>query len=515
MTLISSLNIAQQAITANQAAITVISNNIANMDNSSYSRQGISLSEVINYTPASGNPISIANSLSGVEVTEIKRYSNSYLQKYFWQENTTNEYYKKYASMGASVQNYTNELNDTGLSDAISKFYDAVDSLNDSAEDYTARQTYVSAAQNLCTTFNTYSSSLTELRTSLVGNPTESGSLESSDMAGYTSEVNSLLDQLADINFNIIKTNSLNGTSSSSLLDQRDAIIDELSGYLPVTVAENSNGTMDVSISNTTLVKGNTVKGYLGLTSGDLDTPAIVNIVDPSNSSIKIKENINDSINNGSMGAILDMCGSDSTKYTISGVLDQIDNMAQGFADIMNEIQLSTTTGDGTTPMCLTSDGKALKVATEALFVSDTGTTTGITAGNITLNADIVSNPYEIAAARVTDTTKTSDISNSTNATAMVETRNTSYSGLGSSTIEGNLAKIAAEVGTYQSKVESSYKTQTSVLSSVSTQLAGETGVDLNEELVDLVKFQRAYQAASRIFSVCNDLLDDLMNLGK
>lgn len=528
MSLVSSINIAQQALAVNQAAITVTSNNIANIDNENYSKLRVNLAESINYTPSAGNAVSVANSLSGVKITDVERYANSYLQKYYWSENSTYNYLNQYTTIAANIEDLVNELNDTGLSKSLDKFYLAVDSLNDNPSDITARQSYLSAAENLCSTFNNYSQSLSDIQSSLVGDYNVSGDVDNSEIAGYTGNVNTLLDQLATVNFDIIKTNS-GETSSSALKDQRDAIISKLTMLIPVDVQENDNGTMNVSLGSHKLVSGKNVVGYLSAVTGTETEPAVIRIIDPKDSTNILAPNVNEDIDSGKIGAILDACGNDPTKLTVSGVLAGLNTLASSFADIMNTIQLGDPENDNSVAMCMTADGKSIQASTNSIFVSDSTTnlSTGINAANIQINSNVINDPYQIAAARLTETQYTdfvatgkhaSDTGNNSNSTIMVESRNTSYSGVGSlgtATIEGYLSNLVLDAGTKVESLNSDFKNQGLILTEVESNLSAATGVNLDEELTDLIKFQRAYQAAARLFSVCNELMDSLMSLGK
>ena len=571
MSLISSLNIAQQALSANQAAITVVSNNVANVDNKNYSKLNVELASVVNYTPSSGNPVSIANSLSGVEIADINRSTDTYLQKYYWEENSTASYLNQYYSVASNIEDIVNELNDTGLSKALTTFYQAVNALNSNPTDITARQNYVSASENICYVFNNTYNSLTDLQQSLVGNYNEPNSINASSIADQAEEVNTLLDQLADVNSSILKTNSRT-SSSSALLDQRDAIISSLTSLIPVNVVENSNGTVNVSLGKNDLLLSVTVKGNLQTTTGTASQPAVINVIDPNDNSV-IDANINSSISSGSIGAILDACGgATSTNFTINGVMSQLNTLAATFSSIMNNIQTGDPTGDKSIAYCLTSDGSKLQVATENIFTSSsaasntttntrataagdkagttistatdaagnattttttltlntstnqttvtTTITSGISAGNISVNSNMDSNPYLIAAGRLTPeeynnfSKYETSTGNNDNATLIMNSRNTKYEGLGNLTVESYLASAASGAGIKVASIESDLENQELVLNQVETSLASAKGVNLDQELIDLIKFQRAYRAAARVFNICNELLQGLINLG-
>ncbi|MDD3437256.1 MAG: flagellar hook-associated protein FlgK [Candidatus Gastranaerophilales bacterium] len=527
MSLVSSLNIAQQALSVNQAAITVISNNIANVDNENYSKLRVELADVINYDYLA-DPTTQANSLNGVQISQIKRYSNAYLQSYYWSENSTASYYEKYAQIASNIEDIVNELNDTGLSNALSKFYDAVNALNETPTDKSARENFVSCAENVCSVLNSYYNSLTNIKENLVGDYQTADSVQNSEIGNNIKTVNDLLDRLANVNENLLKTGTL-GISSNSLLDERDALISELSSYINIDVDLQTSGAASVSLGSYRLVNGSEVVGYLDAATGTASKPAQINIVNSEGTTLYA--DINNSITGGKIGSILDICGSSTIDFTISGVIDQLNTIAQSFANIMNDIQTGDPEGDGTTALCLNAAGTQLILATENIFLnSETGLRTNITAGNISMNSAIIADSNLVAAARVTisGTTPLSyyqdDIGNNANSTLILASRDTTYStttytpsvvNLGGQTLEGYLATFASTVGYDVDSINNSLSTQATVLNEIESQLQSETGVNLDEELSDLIKFQRAYEAAARVFSTCNELLEELINLGR
>lgn len=523
MSLISSIGIAQSGLSASQAAITVVSNNIANVDTAGYSKLKVNLASVINFTPSAGNTTAEANSLGGVQISDVERYSNSYLQNYYWRESSSYSYLSEYSSIASNIEDLVNELNDTGLAKAFSDFYNAADALNDNPSDITARENYVNQAKNVCSVFNTMASNLNNVKKELVGNPSLPGSIENSKISSNIDEVNGLLDQLAEVNNDIIKTNS-GTTSSTSLLDQRDALITKLTKLIPVKVSEKSNSTVDISLGEYDLVNGIKVSGYLRVNSGTASEPAIVSIVNPGN--IEVAKNINNSITSGTIGAILDVCGSAaSSNFTVDSVMKQLDTLASNFAGILNNIQTNApgdTDNDGTTPLGIDKETrKLIDVSGYTMFMSNDTTNPVIKASNISINNDIIEDPYLVAAARLNttptppDTYSADAIGNAKNSEAILKTRTSAYGGLGHQSFEDYLTNIVTNVGNETKSLNTSYKNESLVLSQVETSLQNATGVNLDEELVDLIKFQRAYQASARVFNTCSELLEELINLGR
>lgn len=523
MSLVSSMNAAQQALTVNQAAITVVSNNIANIDTPGYSKMRVNLASVSNYTPSQGNTISLAESCSGVQIASITRYSDTYLQNYYWQESSTSSYLDKYAALASNVEDLVNELNDTGISQALSSFYSAANALSSDPSDITARENFMIQAQNVCNVFNAASKNLTAIRTGLVGDPAQPGTLDSSEVSNQVNSINTLLDQIAGINQDIIKTNS--GTDySSTLLDKRDTLITQLKTLISADVTQNSNNTVNISINGYKVVESTDLNGHLKASVGTAADPATISIVDAKTGLNTIVANINGAITNGSLAAVLDMGGSDPAKFNVAGVITNLDTLASTFAAELNKVQ--TTVIGGKDPMCMDGVTKQLILSTPTnfLFVNKDTTPTAvtvatsadnITAANIRINLALQNDPYLVAAARVTPPATVTDIGNNSNMSLYMGTRTTSYGGTNNASFEKYLSNMVGNIGTQAQNFTNNADNEKAVLQKVENNLQSAVGVNLDEELVDLMKFQRAYQAASRVFDVCNQMMEELVNLGR
>ena len=97
----------------------------------------------------------------------------------------------------------------------------------------------------------------------------------------------------------------------------------------------------------------------------------------------------------------------------------------------------------------------------------------------------------------------------------MLETRNIKQSALNGQSIEDYYSSLLGKIASAGDSAKTLYDTQSDVVESLENQLDSSFGVDLNEELVDLVKYQTAYAAAARVFTTVNSCLDTLVSLGR
>ena len=196
--------------------------------------------------------------------------------------------------------------------------------------------------------------------------------------------------------------------------------------------------------------------------------------------------------------------------------MNGLNKLAQSIATIFND--LNTRNG----AYCINPNDTSKLKATDAdnlIFVGPDGTTAaGITAGNIQINSELLTNDgcWKLSCAYFDDITNFDEnaVGNAQNVEAMIGTRNEKNALLNNTSIEEFYTSLVGKVASAGSNISSLADTQDQVIQSIESKIKDSTGVDLNEELVDLVKYQTAYQAAAQVFNTCNSCLDVLMSLG-
>ena len=513
MSLSASMNIGLGALNVNQAAINVVSNNIANMNTQGYSKQRAELENLKGYS-AIANSAGKSNYIgNGVTIAKISSYRDIYMDRNFRTENSQyklNETLYEYAS---NIETIMNEYKDGGIKNALEKFYDAAQSLASDPSNSVYRTNFATQAQNVGKMFNSLHSSLSEKRAEIVGDVNAPGSLASSMTGVAVDEVNEKLQSLADLNYKIIIAEA-KGNGSASLRDERSRLLDEISSQIPTTVTENTNGTVNLYIGDMRLVKGAKLECTLEATVGDDTTPAVINILDDQGN-VKFA-NVNDKIDGGQIGAYLKMGSSEPNTLSYANVISQLNQLASGFANDLNSIQKYTNGNMQAMKIEVDAATGELKLAqaTEDLFVSSDGNP--IDASNIKINDVILSNPNEIAAARVDITNYDEfEVGNSDNIKLMIEARDTNNANLNNTSVDKFLTSIVSNIGTKTANIKSDYEVNQSTKTVVENERQNKIGVNLDEELMDLIKYQTGYQAASRIFNITSELMMTLVNLGK
>ncbi len=545
MSINSALTMAVNAMQVNQLAFNVVQNNVSNMNTEGYSKQRVNLATRALGGSHALNTQTQAYRNAGVQIASISRYSNEYLAEYGRNNNSKLAYFSTAAEISNHITTLVEELSDGGLSKAFDDFYTAATNLQQKPTDKTSRTDYIEKANNVAILLNSKYKDLTDYRTTLVGDGT-GASMDASQLADNVNKANGLLEDLVQINKQIVSSGTLN-SAANNLYDQRDSILSELSNYLDITTKVDNNGVATVSLGDRELVRHTTLTAKFSMEANNTiedDQRVTINLVDADGK--LLKANINDQIQGGSIGAILDMGGKSDTDLTVQTAIDLLNNLAQGFAETLNSIQKQGWNADGTPDknakdfaMAISTDADGnmiLAAPTEDLFVTNDGSNI-LTAGNISVNNILRTDSDKLAVAKVssedvdndftqitvdgntfwtlTDKTNRKGVGNGKGMIDVLNTRNsTTNSKLSNLAPEDFLMSGISKIGIQAGSIENQGTSQESIVKSIEDRLMSETSVDLNEELTDMIKYQRSYQASARVFNACCDILNTLVSLG-
>jgi len=506
---------AQRALSLNQAAIDIINSNVANMNTAGYSKQRLEISQAINVSPYQ-NPIDATQSGMGAIIDSVSRNRDVFLDNSLRKETTDLNYYKEYTNNAIQLENIVNELDDTGLNKTLNDFYNSLSQLASNPNDYVIRNSVVQNAITLTTTFNNTYTSLQNAKTGLVGDITQPDTLAQSKLSIDINDLNNKLSAVANLNKQINLSTS-QGMTPNALLDQRDQLLDQISEYIPINITNESNNTVTLKLGSVELVKGNERTGFLEIQAGlTNDNPSIVQIKNDGGSTLS--SNAYSLITSGKIGATLQVGGSDASKLTIKGLIDSLNTLASEFANAVNTIQTGGRYIDSSVnPKELSNnttnpiDGTLPLDADPEDFFVDSDSSGTITAGNISVNAVISDDPYQIAAAALTsDFTETGDGSN---ALSMSQARNQSIALLGGATTQGYITNFTGRLGTQSKNVQDNYDIKNNILQQVIQKRESVIGVNLDEELTDLVRFQRSYEASAKVMQTISQTLTTIINM--
>lgn len=523
MSLNVSLGIAERALQVNQYALNVVSNNIANMNTEGYSKKTVQLEESYPYKVVlNGKQYSMG---TGVQIADIVSQRSAYFDDYFRSQSTDASYYSELANGASTITNILNELGDTSLQKTFEDFYNSFETLATNPANSTYRLQVIEKAKTLVNQFNNLYKRLMNERNLMIGDTTDlTGiSLQNSATNITVNDINTKLSQITQLNNNMLMADD-----PTSIIDARNMLLDELAAELPITTQTNLNGTISVYLGNQALIQGNKQVGKLELaqnytdttfTKIDEDNPIKIQILDMDGNIVN--DNANNLITSSKLGAYLTLGSTQANTLSYNNVLKELNLIANTFATSMNNLQLNSSSAGS--PMAISIDAstgkKTLTPSTKALFAANDGTST-ITAGNITLNPEINDNYNLIAAARVlTDSdgnpVDPNAIGNSNNALLMADDFDASQYALGGVSINTYYNNMITKAGAQANAIDLQDGIQGDIVKQINTDRVSIMGVNLDEELADMIKYQRAYEAAARIFTAASEMMQLLTRLGQ
>lgn len=451
MSISSIMENSKQGVMANKYAIEVTSENIANVNNENYTRR------LATFTNISSNS-SQFGTLTGSNVSdELLRVRNSFVDSQFLEQNPNLAKYTMDTELFTQIEDIFAEPGESGISEHLDEFWSAWGDLSNDPESETARMVVVDKAVALEKAFNRVNSDLVNLKDNIA-----------TSLKGNIEDINSKLNALAQINTQISANNS------DALMDERDTLVSELSEYFEIQTTEGNHGEITVAVGGQILVSNDTVNELVVSTE---------NVGNSYELNVKI-ENGNDSIDiqSGEIGSMLSIANDYIPDYQ-----ERLDNVAVNLANEVNSIH---------------EKGYDLEGHTGINFFDEN--ING--AGNFSVNDLIEDTPYLIATSD-----KLGESANSNIAKAINELQNQET--LNGISINNYYSAIATDIGEKVQKSTDLMESQETIITTIQNQQDSESGVSLDEELVNLSTYQQAYQASAKVLETVQDLVDSILAL--
>ncbi|HET7108443.1 MAG TPA: flagellar hook-associated protein FlgK [Candidatus Acidoferrum sp.] len=453
----ASLNIAIGSLLAEQGAIQTTSNNIANVNTPGYSRQRANFSET--------SPIQIGTLTlgTGVQLQDVTSLRDAILDLRVNQETQQQGKLNAFLGGGQQIQALFNETTGTGLQGPLSAFFNSFQQLSVNPNDPTARQSVITAAQNLAHTLNQTSDNLTTQQ-------------QNTDLAVKQSvtQINSLTNQIAQVNLQVAAAVG-SGANPGVFVDQRQQLINQLSNYVDVSTVDAGGGSVTLTTSaGTPLVVGGQ---SFALTTQPNPVTGFQDIYSSGN-------NITSQITAGQLAGQLQI-----RDQEIPSVRNSLDALAYNLSNAVNTQQQAGFDLNGAAGGPLFTPLTQQAGAASALKVS-------------------ISDPNKIAASGGPAPGNPGD---NTNANALLALQNQHL--VNGQTPLAFYGGIVFQVGNDVSSAQTQQQSGSLVLQQIQNLQGGVSGVDINEEAANLVRYQNAYQASAQVTSVINTLLQTTINM--
>ena len=439
---------------AAQAALNAASQNIANLQTAGYTRQGVLLSSL-------GATAGVRSAGNGVEVSALLRFADAYKSQQMW---------RAASDQGArsQTQPYLTQLervmgdDASSISNGLDGFFAA---LNAAAVDPTStplRQQIITAADAMSQRFNSISTVMSNQLLSV-----------HQQRAAIVPQANTALQNIAALNQRI-STSTASGTNVSSLMDARDQLIDGLAAQMGIEVLDQPDGSRNVSLkSGQPLVIG----GMAGTLSSALTATGDQTLtLDFAKSSFTL-----DTVAiGGQMGGL-----GEFEQNTLKPLQQSLRDMASSLADKVN-----TQLGLGKT-MAGAAGGPLLVFANDKLSL-----TAGFNATDLALSL-------------------TGAAGDSGNLQKLIDIKNQpiSVNWVGTVLISDADTQLVGKLGIYSQQNQALLKTASTVRAQAIDDWKSTSGVNKDEEAMNLVEFQNMYQANMKVISVANSLFDATLQM--
>ena len=552
------MSVAGNALLAQQKAISVTGNNIANVNTPGYSRQKLILE---NKTPvlSSAGPMG-----HGVDAVSVERVYDRFLGLQINGENETLGRWEAQKGGLELAEGILDESGDFGLSQSLNQFWGSWQDLTNDPSGYNERVVLQARSEVMTGTFNRIYSDLERAQAGF-----------DASIEGAVVEINQLSQQIAELNQKIMEDEG-SGYTANDYRDQRDLVVKELAGLIDINSFEDAAGRVTVSVgAGQTLVESNVSRNLITQVNGFGFND--IAWVGPDGTTA----NITSDISNGKVKGWLE-----ARDVDMRGYLRQLDTLAETLTERVNTLHqvgwgldgsngtdffTGTTTASGNMDSLLTITAEAggtgnigitfvgggtagaetvttdlvtgdIQIAIEdgvstgsqiaaalqahagintvvaaapaAAWNLSAGTNTtalngGSSASSLQVNTAI-SNDLDLIAA---SSTSTGIPGNNSQAIAIANLQNSLTMNSSSTTFEDYYNSLVSQVGGDVQSANAYFNHQSDMVVQLENRRESISGVSLDEEMINLVKFQTAYDAAAKLISTADELLQTVLNM--
>jgi len=554
----SALSSAKLGLLAQQLAIEVTGQNIANVETEGYSRQDVTFEA---NTPRHAIKYGSMHQIgTGVRVAGIERAHDQFLFEQIMDEGDLTGSTEVKKEIFEQLEVLFNEGSGRSLNDALSSFFASIHDLATNARGMSERADLVSKAEHLASTFNQTGKQLFTIQRNI------DATIETEVV-----EINSLTTQIGKLNESIHANEPASQYKANDLRDNRDRLVKELSKKIDIQLIEESDNQIGLTLKDgTALVLKDRVFKLSTSLNGDNDSFKDVNI--EYGSGLK---NITSTITGGELRGYLDMRDTE-----VESILDKMNILSASFIQEFNGIHragfgIDKSSGldffsaldvtvdhdvdnTGTAVVSMTNaspttvsvdefeiaftDSNAFTLnnlttnASSGTFTFTTGSTFNIkdgfavtisgsavsgdkvtfsvsedAASGMSVSSTITANTKKIAAGTTTN-------GDGANALLMADLQNTlsfnsvtwSGSGSGSYTFDEYYNAVVSTIGIESFSAQATLRQQEGIMLQLNSRRESISGVSIDEEMIKMIKFQQAYNASARMISVVDEMLDAL-----
>jgi len=557
MSLFEGLSIANRGLAASQLALNVTGQNISNANTEGYSRKRLALSADYR-TDGSYGQMGF-----GVDVRYIERVRNTFIDRQMVTQKSAQGYTEDMDFALERLENIHQEPSDTGLASALDNFWNSWSDVSNNPADKSSREALKSTTEVLTERFHYTANEISSYKNSI-----------NEQISDYTTQINNLASQISDLNQTIASAEGTVTDQANDSRDQRDLLLQELSTIVKISYVEDPSGAVSVTSGGNMLVSphkalpleaaretvhtpdGETYSNYTIRYQGSEDTfkadggrlKALFDIRDTVIPSYEkelnvVAKSLVESVNavhktgynmNRMTGVeFFDENNVNASNISLSAaILDDSNNIAAGKGGNIVGVAGAALASDATNIADLTTVNTAYRnVAVGSVVLTDTATGRVLEEG---ADKDYVVD-YELGRIRIINDgaypagtnfnvdfkyndSGFSGVGDGGNATDISLIRDKKAIDLDSAgnpthTISEYYAGYIGRLGVERNQATSNLDTQKALVEQLSGQQESISGVNLDEEMSNMVRYQQTFQASARFLSTIKDMMDVLMNV--
>lgn len=449
----SLLDIARSGLGAQTGGVNAASQNVANANTPGYARRTALLE---------------ARALGGVDLAGIRRVATAWVEQRLAEASGQESRASRHDLELARLEPLFSPTGPSVGTD-LERMFSAFGELASNPADPTARQAVLMRGSEVAARIREVADGIALRREELLE--------EAKTLSESATE---LAEQIAKVSTEISKVEAAGG-DAGGLRDQQARALSDLSQLVDVQTFENSSGELVVRAAGTTLVEG----GGARTMEADLDSAGDLRLTVSSGSGPGADATA--SLSGGRLAAIRDARDGD-----LAEVAADLDQLAWDLSSAVNGTHAAGYGADGAT-------GRAF---------FDAGATVDGAARAIRLSTDVDGQPDHVAAAALA----ASGPGDGENARALAALADATFAGGGQRTGSEEWARIVGDVGSRKAAAAADLETRTAMREQAGALRESESGVSLDEEMVSLMKFQRAYEASAQVLRTADELLAEVVS---
>lgn len=457
--LTSLLNLARDALTTQSYGLNVTGQNVSNANTPLYVRR-----EAIIQTRALGT-----QTTGTVMAQGLRRAVDTYADRRFFEANSNSNAATQYDSELQQIETIFNDLGGTGLGSSLDAVFKSFQQLAARPNDTTVRGELLDRIDVFASRARQIGDTLATQQVDMLA--------RARDVA---TEVNRRASEIAQLNERIVQAKQ-SGQDASDLIDQRNAKLLDLSGLVDVRSIEGQDGSIMVQSAGTMLVEGSNARSL----SVELDAEGKLQIFASRMGGAKPDTDITSSLSGGKLAGIKEARDGD-----LFDVSQRFDRFIFDIATSVNQQHRQGVGLDGST----------------GLNIFDIGSTSLGAARAVRISTDVVGKPEAIGASQ-----DAADLpGGSVNAVLLGKLADVTNI-FGSRTPSQAYGDLVGEIGVSRAGARTEVELRENIFQQTQAVRDSTSGVSLDEEMVNLQRFQRAYEAAGKVIAVVDGLLEELM----